>query len=155
MAVVAMPILLTFLFAAIDLGRVVFLGSEAGTAAHAVCRRVTTRPASASSPDELREAAVEAAPSLAGEGLDLSLDVGVGDVEECALAYRLYDDEAGSFLPRTVRTRTRPVEATVAVSGRYLTPLGALLSRGAGEAAFRCSAQARGSIDETAEGAGA
>ena len=151
MAVVAMPILLTFLFAAIDLGRVVFLGAEAGTAAHAVCRRVAARPASASSSDELREAAVEAAPSLAGEGLDLSIDVDVGDVEECSFAYRLYDDEADSFLSRTIRTRTRPVEASVAVRGRYLTPLGTLLSKGADGAAFSCSAQARGVVDETAE----
>ena len=61
-AVAAMPLLLTFLFAAIDLGRVAFLGAEASTAAHAVCRFVETTPSETAFPDRLRVAALEAAP---------------------------------------------------------------------------------------------
>ena len=140
-AVAAMPLLLAFLFAAIDLGRVAFLGAEASTAAHAVCRCVEAAPSAAGSPDRLREAALEAAPSLGAAELELSAAAEVGDAVEREIAYRLHDDEDGSFAVRTLRARTR-----------YLTPLGSLLSEKGADPAFACTARACGSIDETARG---
>ena len=138
-AVAAMPLLLAFLFAAIDLGRVAFLGAEASTAAHAVCRCVEAAPSAAGSPDRLREAALEAAPSL-------------GAAVEREIAYRLHDDEDGSFAVRALRARTRSVAVELTVRARYLTPLGSLLSEKGADPAFACTARACGSIDETARG---
>ena len=146
-AVAAMPLLLAFLFAAIDLGRVAFLGAEASTAAHAVCRCVEAAPSAAGSPDRLREAALEAAPSLGAAELEL-----VGDAVEREIAYRLHDDEDGSFAVRALRARTRSVAVELTVRARYLTPLGSLLSEKGADPAFACTARACGSIDETARG---
>ena len=136
-AVAAMPLLLTFLFAAIDLGRVAFLGAEASTAAHAVCRFVEATPSETAFPDRLRE---------------LSVSAEVGGAVEREIAYRLHDDEDGSFAVRSVCTRTCPVAVELSVRARYLTPIGSLLSQEESGPVFSCTARACGSVDETARG---
>lgn len=154
MAIVALPLLLVFLFAVIDLGRVVFLGAEANTAAYAVCRRVEDRPETARSHEALQEAAVEASPSLAGEGLKLEVVAAVGEIEERTFVYRLRDGEDDSFSERPARTQTRSVEVHLAVGAGYLTPLGTLIASAQGkpEASFLCEARVQGLIDETVDG---
>lgn len=151
-AVAAMPLLLAFLFAAIDLGRIAFLGAEASTAAHAVCRYVEATPSAAAFPDRLRQAALEAAPSLGAAELELSVAAEVGDAVEREIAYRLHDDEDGSFAVRNVRARTCPIAVELSVRARYLTPLGSLLSQEGPGPVFSCTARACGTVDETARG---
>ena len=100
----------------------------------------------------MREAALEAAPSLGAAELELSAAAEVGDAVEREIAYRLHDDEDGSFAVRTLRARTRSVAVELTVRARYLTPLGSLLSEKGADPAFACTARACGSIDETARG---
>ena len=110
------------------------------------------RPLLRRSPDRLREAALEAAPSLGAAELELSAAAEVGDAVEREIAYRLHDDEDGSFAVRALRARTRSVAVELTVRARYLTPLGSLLSEKGADPAFACTARACGSVDETARG---
>ena len=71
---------------------------------------------------------------------------------EREIAYRLHDDEDGSFALRSVCTRTCPVAVELSVRARYLTPIGSLLSQEESGPVFSCTARACGSVDETARG---
>lgn len=153
-AVVALPLLLSLLCASLDIGRVVFLGAEVNSAAHAVCRRVEAHPQAAASSKELAKVALEASPSLGGEGLALSATASVGSVEQQVYGHKLRDTEWGGFRERPARVQTRPVTVSVSVKGRYLTPVGALIARatGVGDGSFTCRSAARGTVDATVEG---
>ena len=78
--------------------------------------------------------------------------VDVGGAVEREIAYRLHDDEDGSFAVRSVCTRTCPVAVELSVRARYLTPIGSLLSQEESGPVFSCTARACGSVDETARG---
>lgn len=153
-AAVALPLLLTFLLAIGDIGRVVFLGAEANTAAHAVRRAVEERPDMISRPGDLYATALDASPLLAGNEVELRVHVEVGDAEEQAYGHKLFDRGERAFFERPARVRTRDITADVSVQGRYTTVVGMLISRlqGAYDQEFCCKAQAQGLIDETVEG---
>lgn len=153
--VVALPLLLLFLFAVVDLGRSVFLHMALEDAAHAVCREASGHPAGDVAESRLREAAFAAAPALARDGLRLDVGVRFGEAEDFEYAHRFYDGASGQFVERPSRVRSRPVEVALVLEGGYLTPLGAALSSGGegeGSGRFSFRAQVRGVADATVEG---
>lgn len=153
-AAVALPLLLTFLLALLDIGRVVFLAAETDTAAHAVRCLVEAQAESASRPGDLDRSAREASPSLGGEGLELDIVASVGEVERREYGHKLFDGKERAFFERSAQVSTRPLEVTVSVRGYYLTPVGALIAQASGvpDASFSCKAHVRGLVDETIEG---
>lgn len=152
--VIALPLLLLFLFAVIDLGRTVFLSMALNDAAHAVCRTVSEQAGQSASESQMRQAAFEASPALDRDGLRLRIAVQYGELEDRAYAHRFYDEAAGRYDERVSHTSTRAVEVSVELEGAYLTPLGDALSGAAGEGAgrFVYRAQASGVADATVEG---
>lgn len=152
--VVALPLLLLFLFAVIDLGRTVFLSMALNDAAHAVCRTVSDRGGGRVAESQIRQAAFEASPALDREDLQLRVVVRYGEYEDRAYAHRFYNEATGLYDERVSHTRTRAVEVSVELEGAYLTPLGEALSSAAGEGAgrFACRARASGVADATVEG---
>ena len=65
--VLALPILLAFFCAAVDLGRAVFLGMALEDAAYAACRAVCSEGAEGATSDALRDAVLLEAPALSGD----------------------------------------------------------------------------------------
>ncbi|WP_232050936.1 TadE/TadG family type IV pilus assembly protein [Arabiibacter massiliensis] len=149
----ALPILLAFLFAVVDLGRSVFLGMALEDAAHAACRAVCSA-GSGEAEQTAREAALAASPSLAAEGLRLAVAAHVGELEEEPYVHRLYDADEGAFEERPSRTARRTVRVDLELEGSYLTPAGALIAvaEGRGDGGFAYAASAAGERDETVEG---
>ncbi len=152
-AVVSVPLLLVFLFAIVDLGRVVFLQAELDTAAHAVCRYAKACGNLSPAADELTSVALAASPSLEDAGIQLSVDVSSSGEEEGAYEHRVYDRARSTFEKLTVKTTTRRIEAVLEAKGSYLTPLGpALASETAGRGTgFSCRASAVSWADSTAK----
>ena len=152
--VVALPLLLLFLFAVIDLGRTVFLSMALNDAAYAACRTASAHPAGDVAESQLREAASAAAPALGQDGLQLEVSVRYGEFEDCTYTHRLYNEETGVFDERTSLTKSRTVEVSMVLRGGYLTPLGTALSgaEDGGDGRFALRAQARGVADATVEG---
>ena len=143
--VIALPLLLLFLFAVVDLGRSVFLSMALDDAAHAVCEAASGHPAGDVAESQLREAAFAAAPALDRD--DLHLDVSV------RYEHRFYNERTDAYDERTSFARSRPVEVSLVLEGAYLTPLGAGLSSGGeGSGRFAFRAQVRGAADATVEG---
>ena len=134
--VIALPLLLLFLFAVVDLGRSVFLSMALDDAAHAVC-----------------EAAFAAAPALDRDDLHLDVSVRYGEFEDRPYEHRFYNERTDAYDERTSFARSRPVEVSLVLEGAYLTPLGAGLSSGGeGSGRFAFRAQVRGAADATVEG---
>ena len=152
--VLALPLLLVFLFAVVDLGRTVFLNMALGDAAHAACRAVCASGSGSAAVEVAREAALAASPSLAAEGLWLQVSVDVGDREEESYAHRLYDAEARSFVERPSKVAHRDVRVELELKGAHLTPVGSLLAEAAGRegAGFSYASSATGERDATVEG---
>lgn len=153
--VIALPLLLLFLFAVVDLGRSVFLSMALDDAAHAVCREASGHPTGDAAESQLRAAALAAAPALERDGLHLVVSVRYGEVEDRAYAHRFYNEATGAYDERTSYARSRPVEVSLVLEGAYLTPLGAALSsggEGAGAGRFAFRAEIRGVADATVEG---
>lgn len=152
--VIALPLLLLFLFAVIDLGRTVFLSMALNDAAHAVCRAASDRGEESISEFQMRQSAFEASPALDRDDLRLRITVHYGEFEDRAYAHRFYDEDAGRYDERASHTRARAVEVSVELEGAYLTPLGDALSDAAGEGSgrFVYRAQASGVADATVEG---
>ena len=153
-AVVALPLLLVFLFAVIDLGRLAFLSAEINTAAHAVCRLVEERPQLAQQAKALRQAAREASPSLSTEDIDLLVFAQVGDQTEQAYEYRIHDSSSRGFARIPSQVKVRPLKVIIEIRTSYITEIGAALSlaQGMSDGEFFCQASAQGVIDETLKG---
>lgn len=152
--VIALPLLLLFLFAVVDLGRSVFLSMALNDAAHAACRVAREHPDGDVSPSQVRESAFAAAPALEAEGLRLKSSVRYGELEDRAYVHRFYDEATGTFDERASKTSSRTVEVSLELEGGYLTPLGEALARadGAEGGRFVFRARARGVADATVEG---
>lgn len=153
MFVVALPLLLVFLFAVVDLGRTVFLHMALDDAAHAACRAACSYSAGEGSKAKLERAALSASPGLGGEALSLDVSASYGQPEEVPYAHRWYDGNAEGFMVRPSFAVRRTVEVECVLRGTYLTPLGAALSgEGAAGSSFVYRARAQGVCDETAGG---
>ena len=127
--VIALPLLLLFLFAVVDLGRSVFLSMALDDAAHAVCEAASGHPAGDVAESQLREAAFAAAPALDRDDLHLDVSVRYGEFEDRPYEHRFYNERTDAYDERTSFARSRPVEVALVLEGAYLTPLGAGLSR--------------------------
>lgn len=154
MFVVALPLLLVFLFAVVDLGRAVFLHMAVDDAAYAACRAAAGQAPDGVSESMLRQAAVAASPALDNDSLSLDMTVRYGDPDSIAYEHRWYDEGAGAFASRPSHARRRTIEVACTVRGAYLTPLGTALSLADGRdgTSFEYRAEARGVCDETVEG---
>ncbi len=152
MFVATLPVLFAFLCAIVDLGRVVFLGIALCDAAHEACRVASGLPVAAVSEEDLLDAALQASPALAGEGLRLSASVSYGDAEDASYVHHAFDEASGTFQERLVRTRRRSVSVELELSGSFLTPVGDLVAAADG-GALALGAQARGLVGESEEGA--
>ena len=151
--VIALPLLLLFLFAVVDLGRSVFLSMALDDAAHAVCEAASGHPAGDVAESQLREAAFAAAPALDRDDLHLDVSVRYGEFEDRPYEHRFYNERTDAYDERTSFARSRPVEVALVLEGAYLTPLGAGLSSGGeGSGRFAFRAQVRGAADATVEG---
>ena len=151
--VIALPLLLLFLFAVVDLGRSVFLSMALDDAAHAVCEAASGHPAGDVAESQLREAAFAAAPALDRDDLHLDVSVRYGEFEDRPYEHRFYNERTDAYDERTSFARSRPVEVSLVLEGAYLTPLGAGLSSGGeGSGRFAFRAQVRGAADATGEG---
>ena len=153
---VALPLLLTFLCATVDLGRTVFLGIALNDAAYAAARAAAAQPDGTISTDELLAAARAGAPAVGGGGLDLAGSVFVGSEEARRVPQRVFDANAGSFEQRPVEARRRPITVQLSLRGRYLTPVGAAVaaSRGDADARFELRASFSSEWDGTVESVG-
>lgn len=151
--VLALPILLAFLFAVVDVGRAVFLHMALEDAAHAACRVAADRPAEATAAG-LHKAAVAASPALSGDGLRLVVSARFGEAQTTTYVHRLPAGEPGVFEEREAHVRFRPIEVEAVLEGRYLTPLGSALAfaGGSGDSSFRFVSISTGVSDETVEG---
>lgn len=152
--VLALPLLVVFLFAIMDVGRTVFLHMALADAAHAACQVVVDDSEDGVTQSALREAALTAAPALAVEGLSVSVKVRYGDTQTESYGHRLYDEESAAFEKRISQIEKREVVVTVGLEGSYLTPLGNALSvaQGRSDSGFSHEAQATGVIDTTVKG---
>lgn len=153
MFVVALPLLLVFLFAVVDLGRTVFLHMALDDAAHAACRAACGYSVGEESRAELERSALSASPGLKGEALRLDVSANYGQPEEVPYSHRWYDENAEEFVTRPSVAVRRAVEVECVLRGAYLTPLGAVLSgESAGGSSFVFKARAQGVCDETVGG---
>lgn len=152
--VVALPLLLLFLFAVVDLGRTVFLSMALNDAAYAACRAVSQHPAGEGLGERAREAALVASPALGGDGLRLEASVRFDAPQDRAYTHRFYNAATGSFDERASKTTSQAVEVTLELAGSYLTPLGTVLSQASGTAdgRFAFQTQVRGFSDATVKG---
>lgn len=151
--VLALPILLAFLFAVVDVGRAVFLHMALEDAAHAACRAAADRPAEATTAG-LHEAALTASPALSGDGLRLVVSARFDEARTTTYVHRLPTGKPGEFEEREAHVRFRPIEVEAVLEGRYLTPLGSALAlaSGSGDSSFRFVSSSKGVSDETVEG---
>lgn len=145
------PVLLTFLFAVVDLGRTVFLNMALEDAAYAACRAACASTEKASSEAELRAAALSASPALDGEGLGLVAQARQGDLVREEYVLRIFDEESGAFAEYPTQAAYRTVRVELALKGSYLTPVGSLIAAVSGneDAMFTYVATAVGEVDET------
>ncbi|OUO92120.1 hypothetical protein B5F40_01970 [Gordonibacter sp. An230] len=150
----ALPILLLFLFAAVDLGRAVFLGMALEDAAYAACRTACEEGAEGATSEALRNAALRESPALSGDGLTLEASMQVGEVQRGFYDHRLFDEGEGSFVQRPSQTAHRPVRVILKLEGAYLTPVGAIMEAASGGAGsgFSYETVIEGMIDETVGG---
>ncbi|MFQ9179185.1 MAG: TadE family protein [Eggerthella lenta] len=118
--VIALPLLLLFLFAVVDLGRSVFLSMALDDAAHAVCEAASGHPAGDVAESQLREAAFAAAPALDRDDLHLDVSVRYGEFEDRPYEHRFYNERTDAYDERTSFARSRPVEVALVLEGAYL-----------------------------------
>ena len=146
-----LPVLLTFLFAVVDLGRTVFLNMALEDAAFATCRVACASAEQTSSEAELRAAALSASPALGGEGLALTARVQQGDPVAEERVLRIFDEEQGAFAEYPAQTAHRTVRIELVLEGTYLTPVGSLIATASGreDATFAYVASVAGEADET------
>lgn len=146
--VMTLPLLLLFLCALIDFGRVVFVQMAVDDAAQAACRRAcegTSAGDSASSAQGAAERAVSEALGGDGAAISVQTQVGVGVVEHVEYARRCYDPQAQSFAEVPSGVDSRKVEVSVKAQVAGLTPVGAGAARLAGQdGGFRVEAEAAG-----------
>ena len=95
--VIALPLLLLFLFAVVDLGRSVFLSMALDDAAHAVCEAASGHPAGDVAESQLREAAFAAAPALDRDDLHLDVSVRYGEFEDRPYEHRFYNERTDAY----------------------------------------------------------
>lgn len=149
--VAALPMLLLFLCAVIDLGRTVFLNLELSNAAAAVCRSAEESEDAVPSAAMCTEVACAASPSLGADGLFLEARTTWGEVREHPYSHWLYNSETKGFSERQARTYSRDIAATLVLRGAYLTPVGQAFSAVTGNAdgTFEYQASCLGSVDLT------
>lgn len=153
MFVVALPLLLVFLFAVVDLGRTVFLYMALDDAAHAACRAASGLAAGEASRAELEHAALAASPGLKSDALHLDVSASYGELEEASYAHRWYDESIKGFVELPSIASRRTVEVECVLRGAYLTPLGKVLSLAEGEgSSFVYEVCVQGVCDETIGG---
>lgn len=152
--VIALPLLLVFLFAVIDVGRTVYLHMALADAAHVACQVVLESRAAEVSPSALREVACAASPTLAASDVRLSVEVHRGATEDLAYEHRTYNALSHAFEEHASEVKRQQVHVELKLEGRYLTPLGRALSSmgSASEAGFVYHAQSSGVVDATLEG---
>ena len=155
--VMVLPLLCIFLCAALDFGRVVSCQMMLSDAAHAAAdwggekiSAGTTLPLANAA---AREAALKAAPALAGDGFDV--EVSCGRPSEVGFTRRVYSPESGTFSATKVQLGSREVEARATFKGTYLTVVGRAVAAasGAADGSFSLEATARRSAYEP-EGGG-
>lgn len=151
--VIALPLLLTFLCAVLDLGRTVFLHIAIDDAAHAACRVAASVPVGSASEQAVRAASLAASPALASNDLRLTATVDYGEAESVSYPHHVYDGAAGGFEELPAEARRRRVNVSVRLEGSYLTPFGTLLSAAAGrdDSGFSYRAESTGYVDATVE----
>lgn len=148
-----LPLLLTFLFAVVDLGRTVFLNMALEDAASAACRMACTSDKESPSEEALRMAALTASPALGDGKLSLKAQVWRGDPKTEEQVLRIFDEEAGVFVEYPAQTARRTVRVELVLEGAYLTPVGSLIAAASGRAdsTFDYRAAAAGEITGTLE----
>lgn len=152
--VIALPLLLVFLFAVVDVGRTVYLHMALADAAHAACQTACASRASEVSPSALREAACTAAPALAASNLRLSIEVRRDKAENLAYEHRVYNMTTGAFEAHPSQVERQTFYVELSLEGSYLTPLGSALSSagGPGGGMFLFQVQSSGVADMALEG---
>ncbi len=146
--VMTLPLLLLFLCALIDFGRVVFMQMAVDDAAQAACRQAC-EGTSAGDSAALAQATAERAVSeaLRGDGASVSAQTqaSVGAPERVEYARRRYDPQARSFIEIPSGVDSRTVKVAVRAQVVCLTPVGLAAARAAGEdGGFRVEAEAAG-----------
>lgn len=129
-----LPLLLTFLFAVVDLGRTVFLNMALEDAASAACRVACASGEETPSQEALRVEALAASPALGNGELSLKVQVSRGEPVNDAQVLRIFDEEAGTFVEYPAQRAHRSVRVELALEGVYLTPVGSLIAAASGRA---------------------
>ncbi len=148
MFVMALPLLVVFLCALIDFGRVVFVQMAIDDAAQAACRQAcenTSAGKSASAAQAAAERVVSEA--LRGEAAATSVQVRarVGDAERVEYVRRRYSPQAREFAEVSAGVDSRKVEVSVKADVASLTPIGSAAARAVGtDGRFRVESQAAG-----------
>lgn len=155
--VMVLPLLCIFLCAALDFGRVVSCQMMLSDAAHAAAdwggEKISAGTALPLVNAAAREAALKAAPALAGDGFDV--EVSCSRPLEVGFTRRVYSPESGTFSATKVQLESREVEACATFKGTYLTVVGRAVAAagGAADGSFSLEATARRSAYEP-EGSG-
>ena len=150
--VMVLPLLSLFLCAALDFGRVITCQMMLSDATYAACAygtgKVSQGAALPIDAQAARQAALDAAPALAGSGFEV--DVSCDRASEVGFTRRIYSPESGSFASRSVRLSSCEVTAHATFKGRYLTVVGwaVAAASGAADGSFSLEASASGNAYE-------
>lgn len=143
--VVSLPVLLLFLCAAIDFGRMVFLNIALGDGAFAACQAACEMSEGELVPEEAVRTAQNASPALSAPGLAMQASVLYGEPRESPVSQRVFDPSTQSFEARHIEVGSRSVTVRLTLDGTYLTPVGAAVAaaKGDGEGTFSVGASFR------------
>ena len=145
--VVAVPLLLTLVALAVDVGRFVMVSTMAQSAAASVARLVEAEPATTHAQAEAY--VEEQYPALAG---GVSVELGWQAEEMRPYTHRISDPRTGSFKEREANVAKRECSVSVSVQGAWVTPGMMAASSMAGEdGRFNARGHALAALDMTYE----
>ncbi len=130
-----LPLLALFLCAALDFGHVVLCQIALSDAAHAAaswgCEKISQGTNLPLSADAARKAALEAAPSLEGDGFNLQIDTSARS-SKVGFSRKTFSEEDGGFVTQNVQLESRDVTVHATFSGTYLTVVGKAVAMASG-----------------------
>ncbi len=135
MFVMTLPLIVLFLCALIDFGRVVFMQMAIDEAAQAACRRASEQISTgdgASSARAAAERSVSESFRLAGTGVSVQVQASVGTLERVGYSRQRYSAQEHGFAEVPSSVDSRKVEVAVKAQVACLTPLGSAAAGAAG-----------------------
>ncbi len=128
MFVAAVPVLLVFMCAVVDIGRIIVLHAALDDAAHAIAQKVAVSPVLESNDTKILKTAFDAAPALAAQELQLDVKIYYEDAALDLYVGQTYDASLDSFVEYESPLLRQQAQVELKLTGSYLTVLGSVFS---------------------------